>query len=693
MFDRKISPNGRWCVGGGSALPGPGRDEDPSGAPAGWDDFPAVGSDHWRLLPSSADWPDWTQDEAYLAALAEEDEPGDPDGEEDPDNAPPPGLDDAQLAALIAEARQVPADQAAAAWLRGRRGPGMPGSARRFPGECAGPSAGFGSGRELDAAPGGAVLALFAEEAAGDDDCYRGASEDELVGVICAWDRAEAYMAARKHAAVAEFIRRRPADGSAAEGPGRMPAEWEEFLPVELAAALGDSRSGAENVLDLAQDLAARLPGTAAAFRSGIVSRAKAAMIARVTGALDPGESAAAETLVLGRAGRLTPGGLRAAIGRAVMKVAPDKARKRREQAARLARVERWAEDSGNAALAGRELPAAQVFAADQRVTWWARQLKQAGLDGDMDQLRARAYLDILLGLDSRPGQPGPSAGDQDGRRGGGPGPAGQRPDGGPRPGWPLAGPAPPGFAGKVNLTVPLATALGLADRPGEIPGIGPIDPGLARDLVRAAARSPRTTWCVTVTDRDGHAIGHGCARPGPAGAAADRTKRAKPGTPGGPDPPPGGPAGPGTPGFAFTTADPHGPPGGYGTWKLTTGEPGQRDLIVALGPIAVGECDHRYQARGHDPGVMLRHLTQIRHATCTGPGCRRPAVQCDFEHNTPYEAGGRTCECNGGPKCRRDHRLKQHPRWKAEQPSPGIIIWTTPAGRRYATEPTRYPI
>jgi len=88
----------------GPALPEPGRDEDPPGLAAGPDDFPAVGSDRWRLLPSSADWPDWSQDEAYLAALAEEDEPDDPDLYQDPDNAPPPGLDDAQLAELIAEA-------------------------------------------------------------------------------------------------------------------------------------------------------------------------------------------------------------------------------------------------------------------------------------------------------------------------------------------------------------------------------------------------------------------------------------------------------------------------------------------------------------------------------------------------------------------------------------------------------------
>ena len=104
-------------------------------------------------------------------------------------------------------------------------------------------------------------------------------------------------------------------------------------------------------------------------------------------------------------------------------------------------------------------------------------------------------------------------------------------------------------------------------------------------------------------------------------------------------------------------------------------------------------DCDHRFQAPGHDPGARLRHLTQIRHATCTGPTCRRPASQCDFEHNTPFEAGGRTCLCTCNPTCRHDHRLKQHPRWKVEQITPAIIRWTTPAGRQYITELTRYPI
>jgi hypothetical protein len=82
-------------------------------------------------------------------------------------------------------------------------------------------------------------------------------------------------------------------------------------------------------------------------------------------------------------------------------------------------------------------------------------------------------------------------------------------------------------FAGRATLTVPLATLLDLADRPGEIPGIGPIDPWLTRDLAAAAARNPKSTWCVTVTDQHGHAIGHGCARPGPAGRGTRDAGRA----------------------------------------------------------------------------------------------------------------------------------------------------------------------
>jgi hypothetical protein len=215
-----------------------------------------------------------------------------------------------------------------------------------------------------------------------------------------------------------------------------------------------------------------------------------------------------------------------------------------------------------------------------------------------------------------------------------------------------------------VNLTIPLQTLTDLADRPGELGGIGPVDPWLARDLARAAASHPKTSWCVTVTDDQGHAIGHGCARPQRPKRPQQpqpRIKRKRPRQDprDGPSPDTGNTvstvstANTGSTGstentvstgLALTATGQPGPPGGFGTWRLSTGIPGQPDLVVALEPVAIGDCDHRHETKGHDPGITLRHLTQIRHATCTAPGCRRPAAQCDFDHSVPYEAGGRTC-------------------------------------------------
>jgi Domain of unknown function (DUF222) len=663
----------------------PGQDDTPSGTPPGPGDRPSLGDPGWQLVPSSPDWPD---DDGYAT---DNEYPGDLEEYQDPDNAPPPDLDDAGLAVLLARALEITADQARAAEaaasyghaailgclgaaVTGRRGPGMPGSAQVYPGEYAGPGGGFAAGQPLDTAPGGATLASFLEQMAGQDDRYAGVSDDELAGIICGWDRCESAMAAGKHAAVAELVRRRPAPGCAVEGgAAQMPEGWSEFTPRELGVALGISDGDAEEMLGLARDLEVCLPGTKAAFRSGTLSRDKAAIIDRATMFLDPDEARAAEAMVLAQAGAQTPGALRAAIKRAAMDVNPGQARKRREHLAKRTRVERWAEDSGNAGLAGRELPPAEVLAADQRVTAWAKELRKAGLDGSMDQLRARAFMDILLGIDSRPLASSP---DRTPGQDTGPGPRT------PPPAGPLAGVIPPGFAGHVNLTIPVLTLTRLAGRPGHLDGIGPLDPGLARDLAAAAARNPRSRWCVTVTDSQGHAIGHGCARPAPA----SRAKPGKPGTPDAPDPPR-------SPSFTFTPAGNPGPPGGYGTWRFSAGIPGQRGLLIDIGPLSTQPCDHRHEATGHDPGVMLRHLTQIRYATCTGPGCRRPSSRADFEHNIPYEAGGRTCLCNGNPECRFDHRIKQDPRWKAEQRPDGGIRWTTPSGRQYTTEPTRYPI
>src|SRR6266566_3197723 len=179
----------------------------------------------------------------------------------------------------LAGIREAAADEllAVTAATTGRRGPGQPGSARVFPGQSSSPAAGFGPGMVLDVLPGCAGLAVSADAAARDGS-FDGVYEAELVGVVCAWDRVEAHAHARKLAAVAELARR---------NPGELDAE----------------------------------------------------ITARATALLEDGEARAAEAEVLDRAAGLTPGGLRAAIARAVITVAPETARERRETAAKDMRV------------------------------------------------------------------------------------------------------------------------------------------------------------------------------------------------------------------------------------------------------------------------------------------------------------------------------------------------------------------
>ena len=233
-----------------------------------------------------------------------------------------------------------------------------------------------------------------------------------------------------------------------------------------------------------------------------------------------------------------------------------------------------------------------------------------------------------------------------------------------------------PGLAARGNLTLPLATLLGMAERPGAGHALGPLDPALVRDLAASAANNPSSEWCLTITDGEGVAVAHGCARPA-------QTKKTSP--------PPAsrdGPPGP-TP-WALTPRDEPGPPGGYGTWTLTL--PGGRDLTVKLLAVPVTDCDHRHESHGYQPNDTLRHLVQIRDGTCTFPTCSAHARESDFEHAVPYDQGGKTCACNGGARSRRCHRVKQSPSWSVTQPEPGLHQWTTPSGRTYTQGPMRYP-
>ena len=273
----------------------------------------------------------------------------------------------------------------------------------------------------------------------------------------------------------------------------------------------------------------------------------------------------------------------------------------------------------------------------------------------------------------------------------------------------PPSSPAPPRLT---DLTIPLATLLGPPRRPGESHGFGPLDPGLCRALAALAAASPHTAACVTVTDDNGYAIGHGCLTTGrrraPLPGAPDPPLTALPGRlnltitatrltqlpgPAGPPRPPG-PASPAgwalAPPAAPERQAPPGDPPWCGTWIITL--PSGLQYQVPLELVPTHDCDHRRESHAYEPGDMLRHLVQIRDSECTFPTCSRHAKDSDFEHAIPYDQGGRTCGCNAGARSRACHKVKPAPGWTVSQPKPGWHQWQTPSGRTYTQEPHRYP-
>ena len=98
--------------------------------------------------------------------------------------------------------------------------------------------------------------------------------------------------------------------------------------------------------------------------------------------------------------------------------------------------------------------------------------------------------------------------------------------------------------------------------------------------------------------------------------------------------------------------------------------------------------CSHQQASPSYRPADRLHDFVVARDQTCRFPRCRQPAWRGDLDHTVPYGEGGRTCSCNLGALCRTHHRLKQRLHWHLEQLTPGVLTWTTPAGRRYTATP-----
>lgn len=82
-----------------------------------------------------------------------------------------------------------------------------------------------------------------------------------------------------------------------------------------------------------------------------------------------------------------------------------------------------------------------------------------------------------------------------------------------------------------------------------------------------------------------------------------------------------------------------------------------------------------------------LRRWLQARDATCRFPGCISNALTAEVDHTIPWARGGPTSHENLECLCRKHHAFKTSGFWKARQPEPGVLEWTSPAGRTYQTQ------
>src|SRR5580693_8226942 len=248
--------------------------------------------------------------------------------------------------------------------------------------------AGFAQGGASDTMAPGALLAAVVETVAGPDGAgLAGCSDDQLLGIISAARRQQSRDEWTVLAAIGEFARRA---GTGVEG---------EFAADELAAELHMSQPSAAGQMDRAAEVATRLPKTFAALGAGPVHLR---ITEEETRYLSDTDAARADAVLAEAAPGQTFGELRYAARKLVLTLDPDIARKRKEAARREAYVRRFQEESGNGGMVARELPTDAVLASWQHVEQRALDLRAAGVPGTLQELRVRAYLDLLQERDSR---------------------------------------------------------------------------------------------------------------------------------------------------------------------------------------------------------------------------------------------------------------------------------------------------
>ena len=145
---------------------------------------------------------------------------------------------------------------------------------------------------------------------------------------------------------------------------------------------------------------------------------------------------------------------------------------------------------------------------------------------------------------------------------------------------------------------------------------------------------------------------------------------------------------------------------GGAGP-RSNRGSPATRPGAIIGGPFLPGALARRFALTAkvrkilhpgdsppeprYTPSKGLAEFVRCRDLTCRFPGCSQPATETDIDHTIAWPIGP-TCASNLKCLCRRHHLLKTFwggpTGWRDRQLPDGTIVWTSPHGRTYVTEP-----
>ena len=228
---------------------------------------------------------------------------------------------------------------------------------------------GFAEDGAWDACLPSSTLAAALEDASGPEWRCPGATRDELFGLLRQWQALESWAAAGKLGVLRALVREddQPLPGGGYHGD--LPEGWTKSLTHEVALALSMPAVSAERLIWLAWDLQARLPGTGELLAAGDLTCAKAKAVDEAMLLLSDEDAARAEAMILPELPGKTYGQVAKLAVQAALTVDPESATRRREEAERnRCRVQLSREESGAAALSGRDLPTDQTLAAHARV-------------------------------------------------------------------------------------------------------------------------------------------------------------------------------------------------------------------------------------------------------------------------------------------------------------------------------------